>query len=329
MNKIERVNAALNGQPVDRVPVSMWGHDYLREWTAEGVSQAMLENYQTYDWDYMKFNPRASYHVEDWGARLRPSGDANKGPIFEYAPVQEQGDWRRLRPLNPNKGALGEQLQALRLIGSELKGEAYFIHTIFNPLSVAKYLAGNKFEPVQTSIEDNPGALRQALEVITDTFIAYIQATLEAGASGIFYATTGWASRDKLTEDQYRSFGMEYDLRVMEAFQRAPFNVLHNCGDHIMFDLLADYPVQAISWSATFAGNPNLAEGKSRTERAVMGGISEKTTLPRGSAEQVADEVHDAIRLTEGTRFLLAPGCSIPPATPKANLEAVVKAVRG
>ncbi len=329
MNKIERVDAAVKGQPVDRVPVSMWGHDYLREWTPEGVAQAMLENYHAHDWDYMKFNPRASYHVEDWGARLQPSGDPHKGPTFAEAPVQEPGDWRRLHSLDPNRGALGEQLQALHLIGNELKGEAYFIHTIFNPLSVAKYLVGNRFEPVKTSIEDNPDALRKALEIITETFIDYIQAALEAGASGIFYATTGWASRDKLTEDQYRAFGVDYDMRVMEAFQSAPFNVLHNCGDHIMFDLLADYPVHAISWSATFAGNPNLAEGKSRTERAVMGGISEKTTLPRGSAQQAADEARDAIRLTEGTRFLLAPGCSIPPATPKANLEEVARAVRG
>src|SRR5262249_19830179 len=104
---------------------------------------------------------------------------------------------------------------------------------------------------------------------------------------------------------------------------------LHNCGDHIMFDLLADYPVQAISWSATFAGNPNLAEGKSHTKRAVMGGISEKSTLPHSSAQQVADEALEAIRLTERIRCLLAHGCSIPPATPKANVEGVVHAVRG
>ncbi len=329
MNKIERVNAAVRGEPVDRVPASLWGHDYLREWSPEGVAQAMLDNYHTHDWDYMKFNPRASYHVEDWGAKLQPSGDPNRGPSFLSIPVQEQGDWRRLHPLNPDKGALGEQLQALRLIGSDLQGQAYFIHTIFSPLSVAKYLVGNRFEPVQTSITDNPGALRVALEVITKTFIDYAQAALEAGASGIFYATTGWASTDKLTQDQYRAFGIDYDLRVIDAFKHAPFNVLHNCGEHIMFDLLADYPVHAISWAATLPGNPNLAEGKERTSKAVMGGISEKTTLLKGSAQQVADEARDALELTGGLRFLLAGGCSIPPAAPRANREAVAQVVRG
>jgi uroporphyrinogen decarboxylase len=328
MNKIERVNAAVRGDAVDRVPVSMWGHDFLREWTPDGLAQAMLDNYRAYDWDYMKVNPRACYHVEDWGATLQPSGNPNQGPTYTHIPVTEPGDWRRLRPLAPTKGALGEQLQALRLIGRELSGQAYFIHTIFNPLSVAKYLVGNAFEPVKTSLEDNPGALKAGLEVITETFIAYAQATLETGASGIFYATTGWASADKLTLDQYRTFGMDYDHRLLEAFKHAPFNVLHNCGEHIYFDLLADYPVHAISWAATLPGNPSLAEAKERTKAAVMGGINEKTTLPGGSPQQVADEAHAALHLTGGRRFLLAPGCSIPPSTPKANLEAIVHAVR-
>lgn len=31
MNKKERVDAALRGEAVDRVPASMWGHDYARE----------------------------------------------------------------------------------------------------------------------------------------------------------------------------------------------------------------------------------------------------------------------------------------------------------
>ncbi|HEV8191372.1 MAG TPA: uroporphyrinogen decarboxylase family protein, partial [Ktedonobacterales bacterium] len=106
------------------------------------------------------------------------------------------------------------------------------------------------------------------------------------------------------------------------------FNVLHNCGDAIYFDLLADYPVHAISWSATLPHNPALAEGKQRTTRAVMGGVSEKTTLPDGTPEQVAGEVRQAIAQTGGRRVLVAPGCSIPPRTPKANLEAAAAVVR-
>ena len=109
MSKKERVAAALRGEPVDRVPISFWGHNYLKEWSAEGLAGAMLENYRRYGWDWMKVNPRASYFVEDWGAVLYPSGDANKGPTFVQVPIKDASDWRRLRPLEPDKGVLGEQ----------------------------------------------------------------------------------------------------------------------------------------------------------------------------------------------------------------------------
>jgi len=330
MNKIERVDAALKGAEVDRVPISFWGHSYLKEWSAEELAEAMLDNYHTYDWDYMKVNPRASYHVEDWGAVLERSNDFNRGPRFVQAPVNGPEDWRRLRPLDPNQGVLAEQLAALRLIRDGIGGQAYFIQTIFSPLSVAKYLAGNRAEPVKESIADHPDALKQSLEVITETYRSYAGAALEAGASGIFFATTGWASRDQLTEDQYREFGIEYDLCVLEAVAgKAPFNVLHNCGENIYFDLLADYPVHAISWAATLPGNPTLGEGLKRTSKAVMGGVSEKTTLPDGTPEQVAEEVRRTLAETGGRRVLIAPGCSIPPRTPKANLEAARAVVRG
>ena len=330
MNKRERVDAALRGGDVDHVPISFWGHSYLKEWSAEELAEAMLDNYRTYDWDYMKVNPRASYHVEDWGAKLERSNDFNRGPTFTSVPVTSPDDWRRIRPLEPDKGVLGEQLAALRLIRDGLGGDAYFIQTIFSPLSVAKYLAGNRAAPVKESITSNADALRAALDAITETFATYATACLEAGASGIFFATTGWASRDALTEDEYRAFGTDYDLRVLEAVRgKAPFNVLHNCGDHIYFDLLASYPVEAISWAATLPGNPTLAEGQQHTSKAVMGGVSEKTALPDGTPEQVAGEVLRAIEQTGGRRVLVAPGCSIPPRTPKANLEAAAAAARG
>ena len=323
MNKRERVDAAVRGAGVDHPPISFWGHSYLKEWTAPELAEAMLDNYRAYDWDYMKVNPRASYHVEDWGAVLERSDDPNHGPRFLQAPVREASDWRRLAPLDPNRGVLREQLDALGLIRDGLRGEAYFIQTIFSPLSVAKYLVGNRPAPVVESIREHPADLRVALDTIARTFATYAQECLATGASGIFFATTGWAAGDLLTQDEYREFGVEYDLRLLEAVKdQAPFNVLHNCGERIAFDLLANYPVAAISWDPTLPGNPSLAEGTTRTRAAVMGGVNEKGALADGTPEEVAAQVRAAIESTGGLRLILAPGCSIPPRSPRANLEA-------
>jgi len=60
----------------------------------------------------------------------------------------------------------------------------------------------------------------------------------------------------------------------------------------------------------------------------VMGGVSVKTTLPDGTPEEVAAEVSRALDQTGRRRVLIAPGCSVPPRTPRANLEAAAAAVR-
>ena len=328
MNKKERVDAALRGDTVDRVPASMWGHDFEREWDAHTLAEAMVENFTRYDWDYMKVNPRASYHVEGWRVKVRPSGEKYKAPIFEDIPIKNASDWKRIRPLEPDQGALREQLRALRLINHSIAFDAYFVQTIFCPLGVAKYLAGNNNEPVLQTIREDRSAMHAALRVITETFTTYAIACLEQGASGIFYATNGWASEGMLTEDQYREFGEQYDLEILDAIRsRSKFNIAHNCGSHIYFDLIAAYPVQAINWAATVEGNPDLREGKMRSGKAVMGGISEKTVLKNGSSDQVQEEVAKALELTDGRHFLLAPGCSIPPETPARNLEAIRRAL--
>jgi len=45
--------------------------------------------------------------------------------------------------------------------------------------------------------------------------------------------------------------------------------------------------------------------------------------LKNGEPSQVRDEVAEALELTDGRHFLLAPGCSISPETPAENLFAI------
>ncbi len=328
MNKKERVDAALRGDAVDRVPVSMWGHDFEREWNVQTFTEAMIENFTRYDWDFMKVNPRTSYHVEGWGVKVRPSGEKYKAPIYESSPIRTPSDWKRLRPLEPDRGALAEQLKALQLLNHAVGYDAYFVETVLCPLGVAKYLAGNNRELVLQTLREDRSAMHAALRVITETFTSFALACMEQGTSGIYYATDKWASEGVLTADQYREFGEQYDIEFLDAIKRrSKFTILHNCGSRIYFDQLAAYPVQAISWNANAEGNPNLGEGKRRSGKAVMGGISENTTLKNGSPNQVQEEVAKALELTGSRHFLLAPGCAISPETPGKNVDAIRRAL--
>src|SRR3954449_10830489 len=108
MTKKQRVDAIVHNQDVDRPAVSLWRHFYESEETAEGLAGAMLGWHRKYDWDWMKINPRASYHVEGWGVQIKFSGQALIKPeVLDY-PIKDIADWAKLKPLPLDSGVLDE-----------------------------------------------------------------------------------------------------------------------------------------------------------------------------------------------------------------------------
>jgi uroporphyrinogen decarboxylase len=173
----------------------------------------------------------------------------------------------------------------------------------------------------------HPNAVRGALEAVTATYEKFVPSLLESGADGIYLATTDWASRNLMTADDYREWARPFDLRILAAAAGAPFNVLHVCKRRNLLLALADYPVSAFSWDATDPTNPTLAEGLGRLPGAVIGGISQEEALLESDPARAVAEFRRGLEQTGGRRWLVGPGCSIPPAVPAANLKAVAAAV--
>jgi uroporphyrinogen decarboxylase len=130
-----------------------------------------------------------------------------------------------------------------------------------------------------------------------------------------------------LTLDQYREFGEQYDLELLDAIKsRSKMTVLHNGGKHVYFDMLGSYPVHAVSWDAFAPGNPNLLEGRKRLGKAVMAGLNLKTVVS-GSPSQIQDEIAQILEEVGTEYLLLAPSSAIPPETPTKNLDALRRAL--
>jgi uroporphyrinogen decarboxylase len=216
-------------------------------------------------------------------------------------------------------------LEALRLIKEGLRGEVPFVETIFTPLSVAARLVGSD-DVMREHLRQYPERVHEALEALTVTFERFARACLEVGADGIFYATTGWATYDRLSDVEYEEFGRPYDVRVLKAVEGAPFNILHVCRSHNMLWKLLDYPAQAVNWATTDATNPQIGEVWQRSHRPVIGGVDQVETLRHGTPKAVAAEVQSAVGQTR-VGLLIGPGCSISPQTPEANLRAARAAV--
>lgn len=325
MSKRERVEAALRGTAVDRPPISFWRHFFEKETSAPGLAEAMLGFQRQHDWDFMKVNPRACYHVEPWGCRFQFSGRSDVAPTLVQSAVNTAEDWRKIKPVSPTAGALGEQLEALRLIKEGLRGEVPFVETVFTPLSIAGRLTASE-DIMLEHLRQYPDRVHEALEAITTTFVNFAKACLDVGVDGLFYATTSWATYERLTDTVYAEFGRPYDLRVLRAVERAPLNILHVCRSRNMLRNLLDYPAHAVNWATADPTNPTLREVWQQSHRAVIGGIDHVGTLQQGTPDAVRAEVGGAVAQTrEG--LLLGPGCSISPQTPELNLRAAREAV--
>lgn len=328
MTPRERVWAALRGGPVDRVPVSFWGHFYHRESSAEDLVAATLEFQARYEWDWVKLNPRKHYHVEPWGVRYRYPGIAGIKPRLEAWPVHGGGDWTRIVELPHDTGALGEQLDAVRRLRERLPADVPMIETVFTPLAVLGEMVETP-DDLKRHMQTHPEQVRAALDAVTRTFGRFVRAVLDAGADGVYFATVDWASRDHMSADEYRQWARPWDLELMRTAAGAPFNVLHVCRSRNLLFEFADYPVQAFSWAATDATNPSLAEGRSRLPGAVMGGIPHEHTLEQPDAAEALAMLQQGQEETGGRRWLVAPGCSIPPSARPEILGALRSAVAG
>jgi uroporphyrinogen decarboxylase len=322
MNKWERLEASVARQSTDRVPWALWRHFYDRETNAADLARAMLEWQTRNDFDLLKVNPRAQYHAEAWGCRYRYSGQPDVKPAVENVIIKTVGDWERIDTRPPSTPAFAEQLKALTEIRRGLRGEVPFVETVFCPLSVAGYLIGDT-KALRQHLRTEPQVVHHALEAITETFVAFVYEVLNAGASGIFFATGSWATYDTLTDEEYATFGRPYDLRVLAAAAEARVNVLHVCRRNNMLKKLLDYPVHILNWATNEEGNPSLADIADTVQgRAVAGGLS-NDALDATDDSRALREAAEAEDQARGRGLILTGNCSIPVTSSQANIDAI------
>ncbi len=290
MTKIERVRAALSGAEVDRPPFSVWYHFGLQHAPAERTAQTHLEFFAAHDLDWLKVMNDYSYPM--------PRGTET---------VTEVRDLKRITPLDVRQGPLGEQLEAVRLIGLELKGKALLVDTVFSAWNTVRRNVLK--EAMGPFMQEHPVELEAVLTVVNDNLIRYAIASLHGGASGIFYSVP--ATSESVTAEQYERFMRPFDLAFLEAIR--PFgecHILHAHGSGLYLDRLLDYPAHAISWADRESGPP-LTLMRQLTPRVLVGGI-DHVNFPYTSAARVREQVRSAVAEAGARKLFIAPGCALP-----------------
>lgn len=292
MSSKERVDRALKGEEVDRVPFTFWYHFGLEKFPGDRHAKATLEFHNKFLTDVVKV-------------------------MSDYPYPKPQGKWYQLRV---EENPFPEQLRALELIAGGLAGKAYFVETLFNPWNVAEKLSSK--EEVQRLKSEKPQALLEALEAIAESEAKHARKAITTGAAGIFLAIAN-AQDDILSQAEYAKFSEPFDKMILKAVSSAPLNTLHLHGDKVYLDrFFNDWPAAAINYSA-HGTDVRAAEVRQKYSGLLMAGLDERNF--RNLSETEMKKQWHAAQQGAGKRFVLAPGCSVPNDTTDEELLRLVK----
>jgi len=291
------------------------------------LAQLNLALQRQFDTDLIKLTPSNLTYAEDWGATIKFGTHDDEILLAVQPTVASPDGWSSLPSLEVTKGALGRELETIRLVASGVDGQVPVLMTIFSPLTIAYKLSGDGVSGMRVveDLRQAPRQLHAGLARIADVLRNYVAACLEAGADGFFFATQ-LAYYELLTRKEYEEFGVPYDLRVLEAMLgKSRLTMLHLCkGRRLMFDLLQGYPVHSVSWSNR-TSQPTLVEARQLTQKALATGVSLEA-LHHGMEADVLAEAREAIAQSGRRGLILAPACVIKATAPDSNLMAMRRA---
>ena len=274
----QRIDRALTGKDVDRPPFTHWHHFGLT--TPEEHAAETLRYHRDYRTDLVKV-------MSD----------------FPYPkPAAER--WYELKV---EKNPFPQQIRALELIRDGLNGDAYFIETIFNPWNVAEKLSSK--EEVLRLKQENPKALMQALEVITESEINHAKLATRTGVSG-FLVSVANANAKELSPEDYQKFSAPFDKKFLEATKGAKLNFLHLHWEPAYVDLFQSFPAPVINFSQHVSG-VQMGDVRSKYPSAVLAGGIDEVHYRELTPAQLKQQA-DAARAAAGPKFILTPGCSVP-----------------
>jgi len=306
MTKIERLRATLAGESVDRPPFSVWYHFGTQHASSERTAQVHLEFFEAYDLDFLKVMNDYDYPM--------PEG---------MEVMATPADLQRLTPFDVTRTPMGNQLKAIEIISKALRGKALFVDTVFNAWNTMRRNLVKEAMP--KLMADHPRVLQDALKIMNQNLIQYALASLERGAAGIFLSVP--ATAESVTLEQYEEFMRPFDLQFLKAIEeKGEFHILHAHGEKLYFDRLLDYPVHALSW-ADLNGGPTISEVRRRTSLTLMAGL-DHVKFPYVSVRVIRDQVNAALAQAGNTKFILAPGCSVPTYSFPPLIKAARDAVR-
>lgn len=334
MTPLERYLAVCNGQLPDRAPVSPFimqfaaqvaGVSY-RDYCLSGevMAQAQISCVRRFGYDSVNVTSDAVREYQAVGGPVADFGE-DSVPAAEPEPfIKDSDDLKRLRlpdPLGDNP--MREQVTALKILLRELPDQPVYawVEAPFQESCILRDI--NYF---MVDLRADPALPKEILKFAVELETAFAYAQLEAGAQ---FIGIGDAIASLGSANDYAEFNFPYLSELVDRIKaRGAFIKYHACGrtkhiwkyikqlniDILNLDSMIDFGA-----AREFFGDKFVLKGNLNPITEMMDATPETIrAASRRSFEQAGAQ----------GRFILSPGCELPPQTPYENLETLVASAR-
>lgn len=325
MTPKERIYAILQGDSYDRPAVT----PIFMAWAANFIGRTYRDYYL--DGDVLveaQLAVTRAFSIDQISAISDPWREASAyGMEFEYPPdgvgkpkdvlVKTQDDLSKVRPLDiENSERTKQRIGSVRKMAGEVGQTNSVLGWVEGPM--AEYADLRGVESTFLDLIDRPEMFNKAGEIIIQNEIAFALAQVKAGADMI---GIGDAAASLIAPDMYKEFVLPLEQKLMAAIHEAGASVkLHICGNiinHISYMSQSGADIIDVDWMVPLKTSRELAG----SEVTLCGNINPAGVLFEGSSEDVAEVARQCLKDVP-EKFILMPGCEIPPATPEENIRA-------
>ena len=313
MDKRSRVLNALDGKPVDRVPVGFWHHFTTEQVLGEEATKSHLEFYRKSGIDILKI--------------------MSDGISFEFpGPMEKASDWAKVRPNGSKSNFVQGSVERAKRIKEALKDECCLFYNIFAPFSLVRFYAGD--ERVMEHVRQDRKPLMDAMAAIAEDNAELVYRLIkEAGCDGAYISVQG-GEINRFTAEEYEEIVTPSDLpALVSANEVSNYNIFHMCGydgvrNHL--EIWKKYPARIYNW-AVYIENITLSQGRSYLKPKVdciLGGFDNRKggLLYRGNKEEIQTETRRLLDDAGTVGTILGADCTIPMDIPLEHLRWVVEA---
>ncbi len=337
MTSVERVQAAIELRPPDRVPVDL--HNFQPAAYATGLplgevfqdggllAEAMLKAWREFGHDMILLENGTACNAQACGMEVIYRDQA--APATGKPLLRSLEDVAALEVPDPfTTFPMCEILKATRILSQEVGDRVWICaRADQGPMDLAAQLRGMSELMMDIALGEQEELIHALLDYARRVATRYAYALIECGGHSTSIGEAE-ASPDLISPQHYRRYPWVHEKK-MAAELKGQGIILHNhiCGNTgaITEDFVATgAPVLEVDHKT----EPSKIKEAARHKSCLLGNIDTRL-LSLGTPAEIDDACRELVRVWKpDSGFILGPGCAMGAETPAENIHALVEAAR-